>query len=99
LSESLRVTYCLTNGVEWCLATETIQLKRKCIEREKMENGKLVFVPVSFGYHKEKKISRKTTGHAAVVFMGYHDIQKQLARVEYMGEVFVVHVSQIITQR
>jgi len=98
LSESLRVTYCLTNGVEWCLATETIQLKRKCIEREKMENGKLVFVPVSFGYHKEKKISRKTTGHAAVVFMGYHDIQKQLARVEYMGEVFVVHVSQIITQ-
>jgi hypothetical protein len=81
------------------LATETIPLKRKSIERKEMQNGTLVFVPVSFGYHKEKKTSRKTTGHAAVVFMGYHDMQKELARVEYMGEVFVVHVSQIITQR
>ena len=74
-------------------------LKQKSIERKEMQNGTLVFVPVSFGYHKEKKTSRKTTGHAAVVFMGYHDMQKELARVEYMGEVFVVHVSQIITQR
>jgi hypothetical protein len=81
------------------LATETIPLKRKSIERKEMQNGTLVFVPVSFGYHKEKKTSRKTTGHAAVVFMGYHDMQKELARVEYMGEVFIVHVSQIITQR
>ena len=81
------------------MATETIQLKRKCNEREKMENGTLVFVPVSFGYHKEKKTSRKTTGHAAVVFIGYHDMQKQLARVEYMGEVFIVHISQIITHQ
>jgi hypothetical protein len=64
-----------------------------------MKNGTLVFVPVSFGYHKEKKTSRKTTGHAAVVFMGYHDMHKQLVRVEYMGESFVVHVSQIITQQ
>ena len=74
-------------------------LKQTSTERKEMESGTLVFVPVSFGYHKEKKTSRKTTGHAAVVFMGYHDMQKELARVEYMGEVFVVHVSQIITNR
>jgi hypothetical protein len=74
-------------------------LKKESIERKKMQSGELVFVPVSFGYHKEKKTSRKTTGHAAVVFVGYHDMQQQLARVEYMGESFVVHVSQIITQR
>jgi hypothetical protein len=75
------------------------QQKTKFYERKVMQSGELVFVPVSFGYHKEKKTSRKTTGHAAVIFMGYHDMQQQLARVEYMGEMFVVHISQIITQQ
>lgn len=64
----------------------------------KILTGTPVKIPVSFGFlvNTDGRARRKTTGVIDAIFISYENESGERARVEFLGETYLVSSSQIL---